>query len=1035
MRNHPRLLGTRLFAGLKFPLAAVAFLLFFLPQLAMASSKPCQSSAVNHSQPYCLGVGPSGSGYCQSGDKLPAGCQFDGISNGIHQYSCSCGSGGCTMWEGTTLFVNNSIKPAEITINGGLTLSNSCINGNEDTGVPSALRVHVKGDLNLGQNVDIAANIDVDGSTTANDQASDIQIWGNLAANSNIDFWEYSSGMQIHGNVSSLDNFVKLTGTVYGNVSAGLGHYVNLIQAHVTGDVDSKQADRTNCLDATSKVDGCFTVHSPEAIGANTYICKNRLISPKENTYDGSVGSIRAPASASIGGICCLRHGACMSDPSICLAQTDSLKQAALSGVKSCNVHPASVKKSVDNANPKAGQSVTFTIVAQPNPADELDSLRVEDILPPGLSYQSATADIGSTSYDDSTRKFIWIFSKSNAPTGTLKLKAKVSCTQSNQITNVATLYNYISASASDNTTGADQLDQLDQSSASLAVQGPCGELAASSLPTRIAGQGFSIGIDSIAGNGDNTPLSTTGTADVALLPASGLSQSACAALDSPPSSALATATADFGTTGSASANAAFTVNAISPAVRVWMRMQGGTQSFCSADTFAIRPANFFLSASNATGPLGNTNPDSGSPAAAAGSSFTLKAAALSATGTALAAYTGSPQIDKGKLSGTGSLGGGTVPTPPLSWASASAFSAAQSGIATGNGFRYLDAGTFALGSAAVYDSTYTAIDQSQGGKCIAGSASNTPNGSGLVGCNFANQAAYTVGRWHPASFAFSGAISPPCQGSGFIYMGQPFGVALSITALAADGATATPHYGGNLGKVGQSNLGGTNVAAFYAENAGSNLGLAGSSRTAWASRLSALDCTWSAGSCTANAQPSFAKAAKPDGPYGNFTVMARLADPDGIAFATGSATAATNSERMLRGQLWAENAYGPIGFSLPVPFAVRYWAGSGWLRNPADTCTALALPTIQNGGLDDAKLNAKWRNPESTPAVKHPEAGSAMLELVGGQDGHSSLKLAPVRDSAVEQSWLDLADNALLCFGRCGPRHSFIWEKEHVTR
>jgi uncharacterized repeat protein (TIGR01451 family) len=998
-----------------FPLLVMLFALLCCPLCAAADTYYCLSDRRQEE--------------CQN--PPPPSCAYQNKINGVHHYVCRVEDG---KWLGNSdtdkviVYLYNSRKPALLDIEGSLSLGNVRFNAWNDGGEAENLTLNIRDNLELTQNVDIAANIQVGGKVEANDSARNILIVGNLEAQSYINFWEYSSGIRIFGDVRSVSNFVKLTGDIAGNVSSGKNHYVNLVQAHVTGNVDSTRADRTNCMDADSKVDGCFTAHAPENIPQSTYICQNTRIGagPGGGAYNGSVGSIRAPASAVIGGICCLKNGACMSDPSVCLAATDSSGQTGLSGVKACNVNPASISKTVDDANPAPNATVTFTITARPNPADALDNLLVEDILPEGLTLESHWADVGSIDWRASERKLTWHFPKEATQQGTLKLKAKVSCTATNQISNLATLYNYIPASH--------QRDMLDQSQVFLSVSGPCGELVAPWLPTRVSGQDFELDIQSIVGNGNFALLPVTGKAEVALLPADTSSQANCAALTTVPASALAKTVVDFGKTGEAKAKAAFNVNAAVSAVRVWMRKEDGSQSFCPADTFAIRPATFFLQS-----PMSNISPDTGEAKAAAGTPFALHAYAFSAKADKqLGAYTLLPKLDTKKIGGTGSRGGGHyTANAPLT----GTFSFGQPGMASGVDFRYADVGTLEFSPGAVYDDQFTAADQRLG-KCLPNSADNTPDASGRVGCRFANQKTFVFGRWHPAAFAFEGVLSPTC--ADFVYMGQPFETTLSVRALTTDGQV-TPHYGGDLTALGQAHpLGGGNVVAFHAENVGHSLGLAQGQRSPWARRLSALDCQWTAGRCEAQVSATFAKATDPDGPYADFAVMARLADPDPVSFDSADTLASSNRIRLLRGQLWANNAYGPTRQVLPVPFAIRYWAGHDWRHHARDTCTPLALPDVANGGLPSGQVESRWRNAESVPEVKHPENGSARLELSMPQHKaatlHLDLKLKPVRDAALgpgqSQDWLDLArDSVRLCFGRCGPRHAFIWKQERVVR
>src|SRR5205085_3065042 len=139
-------------------------------------------------------------------------------------------------------------------------------------------------------------------------------------------------------------------------------------------------------------------------------------------------------------------------------------------------------------------------------------------------------------------------------------------------------------------------------------------------------------------------------------------------------------------------------------------------------DNFSIRPQSFTVASTDAT----QTN-TSGSPTIKTGANFNLTAASV-------AGYTGTPTIDNSQVAGTpnaGTIGGNFSAAP------------AASGTASGSTFFYSEVGNFGLNQNAVYDSTFTSVDQPY--DCTA-DFSNALVG-GKYGCSFGSAAvAQSVG-------------------------------------------------------------------------------------------------------------------------------------------------------------------------------------------------------------------------------------------------------------------------------------------------
>ncbi|MCB1686221.1 MAG: LamG domain-containing protein, partial [Pseudomonadales bacterium] len=203
----------------------------------------------------------------------------------------------------------------------------------------------------------------------------------------------------------------------------------------------------------------------------------------------------------------------------------------------------------------------------------------------------------------------------------------------------------------------------------------------------------------------------------------------------------------------------------------------------CSTDRFSVRPAAFTLQT-----PALNNAGSSGAPAHEVEAAFELSVSSTPGYGGTPAIAADPLQAHAGAVA-VGTLGGG--------------FSAADiaSGVATGNGFSYSEVGSFRFLPEAIRDSTFTAVDQS--GDCIPGSVANVADGSGLIGCDFANPVASPwVGRFIPGRFEVvvpdHGALDNTC--SGFSYAGTAIGYAtdpaILISARAASGAITRNYTG-----------------------------------------------------------------------------------------------------------------------------------------------------------------------------------------------------------------------------------------------
>jgi hypothetical protein len=364
--------------------------------------------------------------------------------------------------------------------------------------------------------------------------------------------------------------------------------------------------------------------------------------------------------------------------------------------------------------------------------------------------------------------------------------------------------------------------------------------------------------------------------------------------------------------------------------------------SGCSSDTFAVRPAAFLLSQ--------NT------PNLNAGATFTLQASAVQSNLTNLTtAYTATPSLNLAQLGGAATFTSSALFPQSLP--------AAVAGVSSST-FTYDDVGSFTLpatlpGTYGVSDSTFTAVDTASGANdCVAGSASNTPDGSGKYGCLIGQSAALTVGRFYPDHFDFTPVFAAGCAAGGFTYMEQPMSLGYTVTAKSLargspnpPGNTALKLYtGGNL-----------HIAAL---NGASNL----------TSRLlpaiaNPLTPTWVNGVATAAAsnytfaKPTTTVADATWGPFDALNLGVAIDDADGrgypssvtkfVATTPATCTLSSSSEcknyaslpagttRMRYGRIQLQNAYGSEFLPLPLPMAIQYWNGN-WVSNSLDTCTSV---------------------------------------------------------------------------------------------
>lgn len=396
--------------------------------------------------------------------------------------------------------------------------------------------------------------------------------------------------------------------------------------------------------------------------------------------------------------------------------------------------------------------------------------------------------------------------------------------------------------------------------------------------------------------------------------------------------------------------------------VRVRVRFPVATPTVisCSTDNFAIRPSAFTVTSTNAT-----NSGTSGAPAIKTGANFNL-------TATSIAGYNGTPALDNGA---------GMVAGTPVQGAIGGVFSAAPvaTGTAAGNAFFYSEAGNFGLNTNAVFDDTYTSVDQP--GDCTA-DFSNALVG-GRYGCRFGSTAVPLAigssgfGRFIPDNFNV--AYNTPSFGAAcgtFGYVGQVFTFTTvpEITVAARQGTAngltdaTTLNYAGAYMKLTNTSL----AQVPYDTTAGrySRFDALGGGATP------ALDTSGLPSAATdpvigtftngvgvlafgAGAGLRFTRSATaPSVPFNADIALAlNVLDADGVAFAgnpaafgaasAGNGIAFGGGKGVRFGRLKLANAHGSELLNLPVPVLAQYWNGTAFVTNALDNCTALAANNI----------------------------------------------------------------------------------------
>lgn len=450
------------------------------------------------------------------------------------------------------------------------------------------------------------------------------------------------------------------------------------------------------------------------------------------------------------------------------------------------------------------------------------------------------------------------------------------------------------------------------------------------SIYTKLAGTAFDLQVVAISGGSQMTSFGNNVT--VELLANTGTPSSGYGADNCPTSTVVVQSIASTKITGGSSAvSFAAVANAYRDVrVRISYPTTSPTVISCSTDSFAIRPTSFAITSTNAT----NTA-KTGTPVIKAGASFNL-------TATAVAGYAGTPLIDNTKVVGSttaGTLGGSFAATNGVT------------GIATGSSFTYSEVGNVGLNVNAIYDSTFSSVDQPA--DCTA-DFSNTLV-SGKYGCRIGSVAvAQTTGssgfgRFIPDHFDTAVVLSSgvpmscatigltcPALYNGFVYAGQAFTTQLTARNLAG---LPTSNYNSTTGysKV-------VTLAAWDAPgNSAATLPVPGVQNPGPGTLANSSVAANAFSNGMANqATTSYIFITVPTAPT---DIYLRAQDTDGVS--SLRATVASSVEggvKVLNGRVRISNAYGSELLPLALTASAQYYDGSSWSSSASDSTTSLTF-------------------------------------------------------------------------------------------
>jgi hypothetical protein len=481
-------------------------------------------------------------------------------------------------------------------------------------------------------------------------------------------------------------------------------------------------------------------------------------------------------------------------------------------------------------------------------------------------------------------------------------------------------------------------------------------------IMTKVAGSAFNVDIIAIRNNRKSIDTGFTGTLRVELLNASDNSGT----LDSTTGcnsswTVIQTLAPDPVFAGADNGRRTLTVTEANAWREARFRIRdfpAGTLIGCSTDAFAIRPASFTASLTDATWDTAGTTralDNAGGRVHKAGQPFTITITPSPASATN---YDGSPAVGTLACIGAGCTNGTLTP---------GAFAGTGNRVSTTAS--YSEAGAFNL---TLEDRLYAVIDATDGSPADCSAA-------GRWVCQ--SPAPVTAGRFVPDRFEFAGANTPQlatfgataCGTRSFTYVGQLFWYAsgmltpsATLNAVNAAGAVTTnytldialskPAIGEAYADATAPAAGPLNAAGIASATLSPGAGT-GTYTAALAGTLSYTRSTTTpvnpfnaAITLTVTATDATDSAVSGNGTIGTPAPLVFNGGGTGIAFDAG---------RQIRyGRLRIGNASGSQLVPLRVPLELQYYNAGAFATHTADTCTSLSGTNIELGTYT-ANLNA----------------------------------------------------------------------------
>lgn len=340
-----------------------------------------------------------------------------------------------------------------------------------------------------------------------------------------------------------------------------------------------------------------------------------------------------------------------------------------------------------------------------------------------------------------------------------------------------------------------------------------------------------------------------------------------------------------------------------------------------SADNFAVRPASFnSMSSGNANADVANGVSTSNSPVIKAGSGkFDMTVT------TGLSNYNGTAKIDNNLIAAHP----GALRTGALS----GTFGQASNGASTGADFIYDEVGYFKFNALGIYDDTFTQVDATS--DCTPGFVAS--NNKQACAFGYAPSTNVYMGRFVPDHLQVTLLNSTSNACGTFSYFGQDSSTLPAITTTF----TLTAQ---NAGNATTRNFTGTFSAIFDLLNVdnyhfslspqvGATLGLSAAP--------SSLSGSWGAGVANVTAKQSISRPPAAVTPQ-SMSVYAQPQYTEAGVLVSSTPTLLASDLAYRYGKLTLHNAHGSELLPLPVQLEAKYWNGTAYVRNQADSCTLI---------------------------------------------------------------------------------------------